>query len=97
MISLFILSFFAALLLLYFSSISRNIEKENYALEKQIKFIEDQININEIEYSLYNNYDYLKKIKKIYFDYSIGNSVTRISYLNLKDEKLENFYTVGIK
>ena len=42
--------------------IQDNIEKENYSLKKKINYIEDQININEIEYSLYNSYEYLVKV-----------------------------------
>ena len=56
------------LLLLYFANITRNIEKENFFLLSKIKKLEDQININEIEFSYYNSYEYLIKMHKIYFE-----------------------------
>ena len=67
-IFLFVSSIFAVVLLLYFANITRNIEKENFVLLSKIKKIEDQININEIELSFYNSYEYLLKMQKIYFE-----------------------------
>ena len=94
-ISLFFLSIFLILLLLYFANITRNIEKENYSLKKKINYIEDQININEIEYSLYNSYEYLVKLQKIYFNESINiKDNQRISFDNLKNKNIEYFHTV---
>ena len=66
-ISFFCLGMFSIILLLYFANLTRNIEKQNYSLEKKINYTKDQININEIEYSLYNSYEYLQKMQKIYF------------------------------
>jgi len=86
--------------LLYFANITRNIEKENYTLRDQIDYIQDQININEVEYSLYNSYDYLKKLQKIYFEDKNLNkvyAVRRINYDDLKNKNLEYLHTVGIK
>ena len=95
-ISLFSLSIMAVILLLYFANISRNIEKENLVLKEKINFIQEQININEIEYSLYNSYEYLKKIQKIYFDSSKTDDLNkRISFNDLQSKNIDNFYTVG--
>ena len=63
-ISLFGLSILAIICLLYFGNITRNIEKENYILQEKISNIKDQININEVEFSLYNSYEYLQKMQK---------------------------------
>ena len=93
-ISLFVLSIFLILLLLYFANITRKIEKKNYSLKKEINYIEDQLDINEIEYSLYNNYEYLVKLQKIYFNESINiKDNQRISFDNLKNKNIEYFYT----
>ena len=99
-ISLFSFTLIAIGSLLYFANITRSIEKENYALKDQIKFTQDQININEIELSLYNSYDYLVKLQNIYFEKK--NLVQkykfqRISYSDFINENIENFHTVGIK
>ena len=78
-IFLFASSIFAVVLLLYFANITRNIEKENFVLLSKIKKIEDQININEIELSFYNSYEYLLKMQKIY---SWGNNFYKDVELN---------------
>jgi hypothetical protein len=97
-ISLFTLSVFAIVTLLYLGNLSRKIEKENIVLKEKINFIQDQININEIEYNLLSSYNYLKKLQLIYFDdkniYSLDN---RISFNNLKKKNIKNIYTVGTK
>ena len=99
-ISLFSLTLIAIVSLLYFANITRSIEKENFALKDQIKFTKDQININEIEFNLYNSYDYLVRLQNIYFDKK--NIVQeykfqRISYSDFINKNIENFHTVGIK
>ena len=97
-IFLFISSIFSVLLLLDFANITRNIEKENFVLLSKIKKLEDQININEIEFSYYNSYEYLIKMQKIYFEIPKENNLNkRISFYNFKKQNLENLHTVGTK
>ena len=97
-IFLFISSIFLMLLLLYFANITRNIEKENFVLLNKITKLEDQININEIEFSYYNSYEYLIKMHKIYFEITDEKNLNnRISFHNFKKQNLENLHTVGIK
>jgi len=97
-ISLFTLSIFAIISLLYLGNITRKIQKENNILINNIHFIKDQININEIEYSLYNSYEYLQKMQKIYLKESNDEIISnRVSFKSLKNKNLENFYTVGIE
>ena len=97
-IFLFVSSIFAVILLLYFANITRNIEKENFVLLSKIKKIEDQININEIELSFYNSYEYLLKMQKIYFEIPEENYLNqRISFYNFKNKNSDSLYTVGIK
>jgi len=84
--------------LFYFSNISRNIENQNSDLKENINYIKDQVNINEIEYSLYNSYDHLKKLQNIYFEeVEKINLNQRISFYELSDNSLEYFHTVGTK
>ena len=97
-IFLFVSSIFAVILLLYFANITRNFEKENLVLLSKIKKIEDQININEIELSFYNSYEYLLKMQKIYFEIPEQNYLNqRISFYNFKNKNSESLHTVGIK
>ena len=97
-ISLFILNIFIVISLLYVANITRSIEKENYFLKKKINYIKDQININEIEYSIYSSYEYLQKLQKIYLPEKNKNNLNeRISYFDLKNKDVKNLYTIGIK
>ena len=97
-IFLFVSSVFVVILLLYFANITRNIEKENFVLLDKIKKTEDQININEIELSFYNSYEYLQKMQKIYFEIPEQNYLNqRISFYNFKNKNSESLHTVGIK
>ena len=97
-IFLFSLSFFLVISLLYLANISKVIENENISLKNKIKLKKQQININEIEYSLYNSYDYLQKMQKIYLNQNSNNNLKkRISFLELKNKNIENLHTVAIK
>tara|TARA_Y100000741_G_C17933282_1_gene428634 strand:+ start:163 stop:450 length:288 start_codon:yes stop_codon:yes gene_type:complete len=95
---MFFFSILAVISTLYFANITRNIEKENSLLIQNIQTIEDQININEIEYSLLNSYDYLKKLQKIYFETPNKINIYRIvSFQDFKNQNIESIYTVGTK
>ena len=97
-IFLFVLSILSVFLLLYFANITKNIEKENFVLLSKIKKLEDQININEIEFSYYKSYEYLTKMHKIYFEIPDEKNLNnRISFHNFKKQNLENLHTVGTK
>ncbi|SVA46806.1 uncharacterized protein METZ01_LOCUS99660 [marine metagenome] len=82
---------------MYLGNVSREIEKQNYTLEKKINFINDQIRINEIEFSLYHNYGYLKKLHKVYFDGEQFESFSnkRLSFVDIQKKNFKNIYTVG--
>ena len=97
-ISLFSLSFILIISLLYLGDISRDLEKENFILKKKISIINEQININEIEFSLHTSYDYLKKLQKIYLlDNQEDFLVKRISFYDFKNQNLDNLFTIGTK
>ena len=97
LIFFFILGIINIILLLYFANNTRKIEKENYQLSIKINNIKDQININEIEYSLYNSYEYLNKLRRVYFEDSINEDFNnRISFSQLKNNS-EKILKVGIK
>ena len=95
----FILSFLTITTLFFLVNNFKKIEKENSLLKKQINFLNEQININEIEYSLLNNYDYLHNLHQIYFDseveLNLSNKVIDISELDKKN--LENLYTISMR
>ena len=97
-ISSFTLSFLSTIALLYLGNVTREIEKSNITLREKINFMQDQININEIEYNLFINYNYLKKLQTIYFDEeNVSSQNNRISFYDLENQKFENFLTVGTR
>jgi len=92
-ISLFSLSFITVVFLLYLANISKKLEFENKKLKNEITFIEDQININQIEYSLYNSYEYIERLSQIYFDENyVSNFPNQVIYIDELDN--QNFKVV---
>ena len=92
-ISLFSLSFITVVFLLYLANISKKLEFENKKLKNEITFIEDQININQIEYSLYNSYEYIERLSQIYFDKNyVSNFPNQVIYIDELDN--QNFKVV---
>ena len=83
--------------LLYFSSIAKEIEKENKILEMQILEFNKQLKINEVEFALHNQRSYLKKLQKIYFDTDDIDSFenTRINLIDFEKKELSNIYMVS--
>ena len=89
-------SFLTILILLYVGNITGKIEKKNFLLKERIIFIQNQVNVNEIEYTFYNSYNYLKKLQKIYLeDTNINFTNKRVSYKFLENKNLDIFHTVG--
>ena len=91
------LNLISVITLLYFSGISKEIEKENKILEMQILKFNEQLKINEVEFSLHTKRSYLKKLQKIYFD--IDNidlfENTRIDLKDFKKKELKHIYMVN--
>ena len=83
--------------LLYFSSIAKEIEKENKILEMQILKFNKQLKINEVEFTLHSRPSYLKKLQKIYFDIENTDSFenTRIDLIDFEKKDLRNIYMVS--
>ena len=86
------------LILLYVGNITGKIEKKNSFLKQKILLIQDKANVNEIEYTFYNSYDYLKKLQQIYLEDTNINFINqRISYKYFEKKNLDIFHTVGTK
>ena len=57
----------------------------NNKKQESIKKLEEQLKINKIEYSFYNNADYLKKLHGIYFSYeeiSLEKKIVDIKHIS---------------
>ena len=97
-ITLITLNIFAVISLLYFGNISREIEKQNKQLIVRISEFQEQLEVNEVEFNLYNNYSYLKQLQNIYFDFETTNSLghNRISLQDFQNKELTNVYKVQL-
>ena len=93
-----ILNLLTVFSLLYLGNASRDIEKKNSELVHEIELLNEQIKINEIEYALYSNYTYLKKLQKIYFNADNLNMFenNRISFFEINNN-IEDIYKVGTR
>ena len=91
------LNLVSVITLLYFSGISKEIEKENKILEMQILKFNKQLKINEVEFTLHSRPSYLKKLQKIYFDIDNMDSFenTRINLIDFEKKDLRNIYMVS--
>ena len=96
-ITLITINIFAVISLLYFGDVSRKIEKKNKQLILEISDYQEQLEINEVEFNLYNNYSYLKQLQNIYFDFETTNSPghNRISLKDFQNRELTNVYKVN--
>ena len=91
------LNIFAVIALIYFGNNSRLIEEENRQLKFEILQYSEQLKINEVEYNLYNNYSYLKKLQKIYTNTEKINllSGNRIFLKDFENRELKNVYFIS--
>ena len=91
--SLLLLSTFLVLLLLYFGKLTRQIEKDNDIKISKINNLKELIKINELEYALHTNTDYLLKLKRIYFADNDEDEPI-FNYIDLNDFKKKNIHQV---
>ena len=91
------LNLVSVITLLYFSGISKEVEKENKVLEMQISKFSKKLKINEVEFTLHSQPSYLKKLQKIYFDTDNMDSFenTRINLIDFEKKELKNIYMVS--
>ena len=92
--TLLCLNLISVITLLYYSGISKEIEKENKILEMKILKFNKQLKINEVEFTLHSRPSYLKKLQKIYFDTDNMDSFenTRINLIDFEKKELKNIY-----
>ncbi len=57
------------LLTIFMGNLTRKLEVSNNTKQQNIQKLQEQLKINKIEYSFYNNTNYLKKLHSIYFSH----------------------------
>lgn len=63
---------------IFTANITRNIEHTNIQIKQDIEKNKEQLSINKIEFSYYNNSNYLKKLYNIYFSFDEENLEKKI-------------------
>ena len=96
---LIILNVLTVISIYYFGNISRLIEYQNNKLISEILIFNEQLKINEVEYNLHNNIDYLTKLQQVYFDSKKVklSSNNLISLKNFKNNETINVYQTSSK
>ena len=87
----------AVIALLYFGNLTRETEGQNNKLLKEISLLKNQIKINEVEYTMHNNYSYLKKLENIYIEskYSDFSNTNRLTFSDFKSNGLQDVHKVS--
>ena len=90
------------LIVVFLSIFSGNLTRKLEVTNQEIKFNIDkeieQLQVNKIEFSFYNNLDYLEKLNNIYF--SLDESYPEkniLSLFNLSDTTKERIFLVNLE
>ena len=69
-------------LTIFTGNLTRKLELTNHEIKKNIGKQKEQLTINQIEFSFYNNPNYLKKLHNIYFSFNEDFSEKKIFSLS---------------
>ncbi len=83
---------------IFSGNLTRKLELTNNQLKQNIEKEKEQLLINKIEFSFYNNSDYLKKLHDIYLFIEEDHPEKKIvSLSNISDRNKERHILVNIK
>tara|TARA_B100001142_G_C13710682_1_gene413643 strand:+ start:39 stop:359 length:321 start_codon:yes stop_codon:yes gene_type:complete len=86
------------LLSIFLGNFTRKIELANSQIKKNIEYEKEQLAVNRIEYSFYNNPKYLKKLHSIYFsleEYYTEKKIVSLS--SISNTNNESFLLINLK
>ena len=79
-------------------NLTRKLEIANHQIKLKIDKEIEQLQVNKIEFSFYNNSDYLRKLHNIYFSIDEAYPETNIlSFSNISDITKERVFLVNIE
>ena len=97
-IFLLIINLIVVFISIFTGNLTRKLELTNKQIKLNIEKEKDQLLINKIEFSFYNNLDYLKKLHNIYFSFEEDHPEKKIvSFSNISDSNKEMLILVNIK
>ena len=83
---------------IFSGNLTRKLELTNNQIKLNIEKEKEQLLINKIEFSFYNNLDYLKKLHNIYISFEEDHPEKKIvSLSNISDSNIEKLILVNIK
>ena len=83
---------------IFIGNLTRKTELINNQAQLDIQKQKEQLSINKIEFSFYNNPDYLKKLHNIYFSLEEDNIEKKIvSFYNISKINNDSFVLVNLK
>lgn len=81
---------------IFTGNLTRKLELTNKTIIENIDKEKNQLQINKIEFSFYNNSDYIKKLHNIYFPFVEYNPETQIILLSdISRSKIESLIFVN--
>ena len=95
---LLLINLIVVFLSIFSGNLTRKLEVTNHQIKFNIEKEIEQLEVNKIEFSFYNNSDYLKKLHNIYF--SIDETYPEkniVSLSNISDITKERVFLVNIK
>ena len=97
-IFLFFINLILVFLSIFIGNLTRKLEISNNLINQDIQKYKEQLKINEIEFSFYNNTDYLKKLHNIYFSFEEENLENKIySFSNISNINNDSVVFVNLK
>ena len=95
---LLIINLIIVFLSIFSGNLTRKLELSNHQLKLNIEKEKEQLQVNKIEFSFYNNLDYLKKLHNIYFTFEEDHPEKKIvSLSDIADSKKEKLILVNVK
>ena len=97
-IFLLLINLIVVFLSIFSGNLTRKLEVNNYQIKMNIEKEIEQLQVNKIEFSFYNNSDYLRKLHNIYF--SVNESYPEkniLSLSNLSDTTKERVFLVNLE
>tara|TARA_B100001094_G_C17894692_1_gene653420 strand:- start:444 stop:758 length:315 start_codon:yes stop_codon:yes gene_type:complete len=83
---------------IFSGNLTRKLELTNHQIKLNIEKEVEQLQVNKIEFSFYNNSDYIRRLHNIYFSIEENyNEKNILSLSNISDMRNERIFLVNIK
>ena len=95
---LLLINLIVVFLSIFSGNLTRKLEITNHQIKLNIEKEIEQLQVNKIEFSFYNNSDYLRKLHNIYFTFDeIYPQKNILSFSNISDITKETVFLAKIK